>query len=101
MRTSALNIVLHVISVQEPVVAAFLALEENHLCFFDQVSRLMQDAYSQILCRVSSRSTDRARERYERKREAIGSRFVGETRWRGVGVVGWCWLGLGDDAKAP
>ncbi|CAN0146036.1 unnamed protein product [Scytosiphon promiscuus] len=52
VRTSALNIVLHVVSVRDPVVTAFLALEENHGRFFDQVSRLMQDAYSQILCRM-------------------------------------------------
>lgn len=53
VRTSALNIVLHVLSVQDPGVTAFLALEENHGGFFHQMSYLMQDAYSQILCRVS------------------------------------------------
>lgn len=56
VRTSALNIVLHVFSVKDPGVIGFLALEENHASFFAQLSRLMQDAYSQILCRVSSRS---------------------------------------------
>lgn len=54
VRTSALNIVLHVLSVQDPGVTAFLALEENHGGFFNQMPYLMQDAYSQILCRVSS-----------------------------------------------
>lgn len=52
VRTSALNIVLHVLSVQDPGVIAFLGLEENHRGFFHQMSYLMQDAYSQILCRV-------------------------------------------------
>eukprot|EP00903_Cladosiphon_okamuranus_P018674 g17188.t1 len=52
VRTSALNIVLHVLSVQDPSVTAFLALEENHRGFFHQMSYLMQDAYSQILCRM-------------------------------------------------
>lgn len=55
VRTSALNIVLHVLSVQDPGVTAFLAKEENHGDFFHQMSYLMQDAYSQILCRVSER----------------------------------------------
>lgn len=52
VRTSALNIVLHVLSVDDPGVKAFLAREENYGSFFDQLSRLMQDAYSQILWRV-------------------------------------------------
>lgn len=52
VRTSALNIILHVFSVDDPGVTAFLALEENHGRFFIELSRLMQDAYSQVLCRV-------------------------------------------------
>lgn len=55
VRTSALNIVLHVFSVDDPGVVSFLALEENHGTFFAQVSHLMRDAYSQLLCRVSGR----------------------------------------------
>lgn len=53
VRTSALNITLHIFSMKDPGVKAFLAREENHGGFFAQLSRLLQDAYSQILCRVS------------------------------------------------
>ncbi|CAM9661227.1 unnamed protein product, partial [Ectocarpus sp. 8 AP-2014] len=52
VRTSALSIVLQVFSVKDPGVTAFLTREENHIGFFDQLSRLMQDAYSQVLCRM-------------------------------------------------
>lgn len=52
VRTSALNIVLHVISVDDPGVTAFLDLEENRRSFFTELARLMQDTYSQVLCRV-------------------------------------------------
>ena len=61
MRTSALNIALHVFSVKDPGVTAYLSLEENHKGFFSQVSRLLHDAYSQILCRVSCQQALRAR----------------------------------------
>lgn len=53
VRTSALNIILHVFSVDDPGVRAFLAREENHDVFFTELARLVQDAYSQVLCRVS------------------------------------------------
>lgn len=83
VRTSALNIVLHVLSVQDPGVTAFLALEENHRGFFHQLSRLMQDAYSQILCRVR---------RGEGRRRPCNTTRGGEARrgrggWVGVGVL--------------
>ncbi|CAN0467345.1 unnamed protein product, partial [Ectocarpus sp. 12 AP-2014] len=52
VRTSALSIALQVFSVKDPGVTAFLTREENHIGFFDQLSRLVQDAYSQVLCRM-------------------------------------------------
>ncbi|CAN0207601.1 unnamed protein product, partial [Discosporangium mesarthrocarpum] len=52
VRTCALSIVLHICSVQDKGVSSFLALPVNCIPFFTQISGLLQEQYSLLLCRV-------------------------------------------------